>query len=106
MATQNEPAIPELHRKFLETFNQQVKAAREDRPVPEDPAVREALLAGFRERLSSLYDQKRRALARFDEEIRHLENTIASLAKSSGKDPKQGSKGGTEKAAGRKKSGR
>lgn len=108
MATQNESAIPELHRKFLETFNQQVKAAREDKTVPEDPAARESLLAGFRERLGSLQEQKKRALARFDEEIQHLESTLASLEKGDPSKPKPASKDkkGPEKAAGKKKRGR
>jgi hypothetical protein len=105
MATQNESALPELHRKFLETFNQQVKAAREDKTVPEDKTAREALLAGFKERLGSLQDQKRRALARFDEEIQHLESTIANLEKGGPDKPKPSPKDkkGLEKGAGKKK---
>jgi hypothetical protein len=107
MATQNEPAIPELHRKFLETFNQQVKAAREDKTVPEDPAAREALLAGFKERLGSLQEQKKRALTRFDEEIQRLESTLASLEKGSQDGPKAAAEDEKKprKAAGKKKGG-
>ncbi|HEV2851598.1 MAG TPA: hypothetical protein VHC97_02225 [Thermoanaerobaculia bacterium] len=101
MAIQNESALPGLHRKFLETFNQQVKAAREDKTVPEDPAAREALLAGFRERLGSLQDQKKRALARFDEEIQHLESTLASLEKGGPDKPKPALKDRNKKKRGR-----
>lgn len=108
MATQNPSAIPELHRKFLATLDAQLKAAREDKTVPADPAAREALLAGFKERLGSLQEQKKRALARFDEEIQHLESTLASLEKGSQGGPKAAAedKKGPQKAAGKKKGGR